>query len=109
MGFDAEITMDGILTDAYERKSLGEHKVYFPKTEGEQTKVQKLLIPEFYGGRHICSSGDSLRAKEVRAEDLQAGDILIWQVDSTTQPMVAVHDGENLVLAADGQLRDLLQ
>ena len=52
---------------------------------------------------------DDLRVKEARAQDLFAGDIVIYQVSTTEDPVVAIHNGDGLMIPVDGTLEAMTQ
>jgi hypothetical protein len=74
----------------------------------EQQALYKMQIPEFFGGQSVATDIDSLRVKELRNEDLLAGDILIWQKEGG-EPMAAVHNGTALVMPFGNGLTEMEQ
>ena len=106
-------TVAGLLSRLYVPETLEACRVFRPKTEAciraEGSTWGKMRIPDFFGGQNVITEVSSLRVKEQRAEDLQAGDLLLWQEKEDTAPMAAVHDGERFLLAADGALTPMTQ
>ena len=91
-----------------------------PEVPKEYRVLAKMMINDYFGGKQVETDIFSNRVKELRAEDLEAGDFLVWvpgiYTNSTTpieivndQCMVAIHDGENLLTPVNGQLQALTQ
>ena len=97
----------------FDRKNLGDYKTYWPKDPAEIAEeyavIAKMQIPDYFGGQSVGTSEDSLRVKELRNQDLQAGDILIWKTENLSDVQVAVHNGEALVWARNGGLLPMEQ
>jgi hypothetical protein len=96
-----------------ERKSFGDYKLYWPRETAEIAQehetLAKMQIPDFFGGQSVATTSDHLRVKELRAQDLQAGDVLLWCDARGAETTVAIHDGENLLLPQNGQLVPMSQ
>ena len=92
----------------FEKKNFGDNKLYMPltadKIDAAGAALANMRIPYLYGGTNVGDSVDSLRVKELRNEDLLAGDILVWLKDAVSAPVVAVHNGKEFVCAENGQL-----
>ena len=89
----------------FDEKRIGDAKVSHHKEtydEAMQTYA-KMMVPDYVGGNHFNDGVDSDRVKEVRARDLQAGDVLIWE-ELKGHGEVAIHDGENLLKVKEGKL-----
>ena len=104
---------DKILQTLYTPTVLEEVDMFVPTAaehlSAEGAALAKLQIPYYFGGRYIATECESLRVKELKAEHLQAGDLLLWWEDEDDAlPAVAVHDGENLIHRGEAVTQEIL-
>ena len=94
----------------YDEKRIGEHKVLIPKDviAEEDKTLAKMAITDFYGGQYVHDGLETTRVKDLRAKDLQAGDILIWE-ELRGFCDTAVHDGEKFLYVKDGKIAAMTQ
>ena len=109
MGMEGLLDEPGkIWTKLYTPIVLEEEQMYVPRAEADRT-LRRMTIPYYFGGRNVATECTCLRVKELKAEHLQAGDIFIWQEDLDTEPMVAIHNGKDLIRADGGSRRIMEQ
>ena len=94
----------------FETKRIGDYKIFQPlETIEEAGKTYaQMLVPEFVGGIYYNAGKGGKRVKQLRNQDLQAGDILVWE-ELKGLVRVAVHNGTSLVWNNDGTLVELDQ
>ena len=102
--------LGGLKKALYSEKRIGESKVYQPLETVEEANLtlQKMVIENYVGGMYYTDGLESLRVTELRAQDLQAGDILIWE-EFKGDCQVAVHDGTNLLRVEGGKVTPMTQ
>ena len=64
--------------------------------EEQYAALDKMRIHGFYGGYYTATDASGRRVKELRAKDLQTGDVLLWQESAKGEIQVAIHDGTGL-------------
>jgi hypothetical protein len=94
----------------YEEKRIGENKVFVAlETVAEENQyLAKAAVTDFYGGRFLHDGLETPRVKDLRARDLQAGDILIWE-ELKGDCITAVHNGETFLWPEDGKMIPMAQ
>ena len=97
------------LQDAlFDERRVGDYKVFVPKETYENTAAAKMQIPDFFGGKYILTEMESRRINQIRAYDMLAGDLLIWE-EFKGDCQIAVHDGTNLLHVKDGSIVPMTQ
>lgn len=94
----------------FDEKRVGDQKLSEQKETYDEAmqSFAKMMVPNFVGGLYYNDGVDSEQVKEVRARDLEAGDILVWE-ELKGFAEVAVHDGEKLLCVKGGKLVTLEQ
>jgi len=94
----------------YDEKRIGDYKVLIPKDviAEEDKTLAKMAITDFYGGQYVHDGLETTRVKDLRAKDLQAGDILIWE-ELRGDCETAVHDGEKFLYVKNGEIAAMTQ
>ena len=113
MGLDAIPNAEEVLSALFVRKNIGTTKVHRLKDaadiDAKYADLVKMQIPDYFGGQTVATEETHMRVKELRNQDLQAGDILIWQKDSNFDTFVAIHNGETLMYPFGNKLVPLEQ
>lgn len=96
----------------FDRKSVGELKIYIHKDLDKLTDAEKVLrtmwVEEYYGGMSLSTMGHNRRVLELRYRDLQAGDVVVFSQKALLEGTYGVFDGENLIVPKDGGFQTLL-
>ena len=94
----------------YTEKRVGENKLFIPvEAPAEENKtLYNMAVTDFFGGQYVADGLETTRVKDLRARDMQAGDLLIWE-EYKGDCQVAVHDGEKFLWAKNGKLVTMTQ